>query len=384
MAGFEQGFALIVGIASYPNVKPLPPTVVKDARDITAMLQRPDRAGYPADHVKLLLNEQATKQGVLDGLKWLADNARDDATATFYFSGHGANLPDGPNKGNYLVTYDTVLTGKPNYVKPDTILSSDELTAALNAIKTQKVITLLDACHSGGTGATKDLLGPEEPVLKSLDASAYEQLKQGSGRIIFASSKTDEVSFVMPGAANSLFTECMLEALDGRAKTEGDGTIRIFDVVSYVFTNVSQRQPKQHPIFKVNDLDANFPMALYRGGEKSLGVGVATAPTTVADLHALVPNVKPMLNTSSEVALRDFIAERYTVQQMEVLCANVAAAIEKGTGKRAVLDLDTVGATGKGKVLAAQMLVQHLNRRSRLNYLVQVLREEFPDEVPAN
>ena len=41
-------------------------------------------------------------------------------------------------------------------------------------------------------------------------------------------------------------------------------------------------------------------------------------------------------------------------------------------------------ATGKGKVLAAQMLVQHLNRRSRLDYLVQVLREEFPDEVPAN
>jgi hypothetical protein len=382
MAGFEQGYALIVGIANYPNVRPLPPTVVKDARDIAAMLQRPDRAGYPADHVKLLLNEQATKQGVLDGLKWLADHAKGDATATFYFSGHGANLPDGPNKGNYLVTYDTVLTGKPNYVNPATILSSDELTAALNAIQTQKVITLLDACHSGGTGATKDALGLEEPALKSLDASAYDQLKQGSGRIIFASSKTDEVSFVMPGAANSLFTECMLEALDGKAKTDGDGTIRIFDVVSYVFTNVSQRQPKQHPIFKVNDLDANFPMALYRGGEKALAIGAA--PTTVADLRALVPNVKPMLNTSSEVALRDFIAERFTVQQMEVLCANIAAAIETGTGKRTVLDLDTVGATGKGKVLAAQMLVQHLNRRSRLDYLVQVLREEFPDEVPAN
>jgi hypothetical protein len=382
MLGFEQGYALIVGIANYPNVSPLPPTVLKDARDIAAMLQRPDRAGYPSDQVKLLLNEQATKQGVLDGLKWLADSAKGDATATFYFSGHGANLPDGPNKGNYLVTYDTVLTGKPNYVKHNTILSSNELTAALNAIQTQKMITLLDACHSGGTGATKDGLGVEEPALKTLDASAYEQLKQGSGRIIFASSKTDEVSFVMPGAANSLFTECMLEALDGKAKTDGDGTIRIFDVVSYVFTNVSQRQPKQHPIFKVNDLDANFPMALYRGGEKALAIG--TASTTAADLRALVPNVKPMLDVTNEVALRDFLAERFVPDELETLCTDVAKEITNGTGKPTRLSLATFGAHNKGLELAAQLMVQYLNRRSQLPYLVKVLHTKFPSEVPAS
>ncbi len=388
MADFDQGYALVIGVANYPHVRPLPESVLNDARAIGAVLQDPNRAGYPKGQVRLLLDKEATRQGILNGLAWLANNAGQDATAVVYFSGHGGRITSGENAGNYLIPYDTRL----NAIKT-TAISSAELTAALNQVRTQKLVVLLDACHSGGTGDPKGDLDPaagtlinadvkalDEPdVKRGLDDTTYDQLKQGSGRVIFASSRSEEVSYVLPNAANSLFTQCLLEAINGKAKHEGDGLLRIFDVVSYVFREVPRRHAKQHPIFKVNDLDANFPLALYMGGEKALAAG-PVQPTTAADLIALLPK-RTTLNTSNVVAVRNFIDEHYTLSEMDVLCADVAAVIEERTGQRVRLSLDVVGATGKPQRLAAQAIAEYLNRRSWLPYLVEVLRREFPDEV---
>lgn len=394
MAHFDQGYALVIGVANYPHVRPLPESVLNDARAISAILQDPTRAGYPRDHVRLLLDKEATRQGILNGLAWLANNAGKDATAVVYFSGHGGRITSGEHAGNYLIPYDTRL----NAIET-TAISSTEFTAALNKIQTQKLVVLLDACHSGGTGDPKDAglageaLDPnagllinmdakavDEPAVKrGLDDAAYDQLKQGSGRVIFASSKSEEVSYVLPNAQNSLFTQCLLEALNGKAKHEGDGLLRIFDVVSYVFQEVPRRHAKQHPIFKVNDLDANFPLALYLGGEKTLA-GAPVQPTTAADLIALLPK-RTMLNTSNIVAVRNFIDEHYTLDEMEVLCADVAAIIEERTGQSPRLSLSIVGAAGKPQKLAAQAIAEYLNRRGWLPYLVEVLRRDFPDQV---
>lgn len=387
MAHFDQGYALVIGVANYPNVRPLPESVLNDARAVSAILRDPARAGYPSNQVKLLLDKEATRQGILNGLAWLANNAGKDATAVVYFSGHGGRITSGEHAGNYLIPYDTRL----NAIKT-TAISSAEFTAALNKIQTQKLVVLLDACHSGGTGDPKDLdpdtgalinadvKAMDEPVVKrGLDDAAYDQLKQGSGRVIFASSKSEEVSYVLPNAQNSLFTQCLLEAIDGKAKHEGDGLLRIFDVVSYVFQEVPKRHTKQHPIFKVNDLDANFPLALYKGGEKSLA-GAPIQPTMAADLIALLPK-RTTLNTSNIVAIRNFIDEHYTPEEMEVLCADVAAAIEARTGQPARLSLSIVGAAGKPQKLAAQAIAEYLNRRGWLPDLVEVLRRDFPDQV---
>ncbi len=393
MAYFDQGYALVIGVANYPHVRPLPESVLNDARAISAILQDPLRAGYPNGRVKLLLDKEATRGGILNGLAWLANNAGRDATAVVYFSGHGGRVTGGEHAGNYLIPYDTRLDA----IKT-TAISSAEFTAALNKIQTQKLVVLLDACHSGGTGDPKDVglagdLDPnagvlinadiktmDEPTVKrGLDDAAYDQLKQGSGRVIFASSKSEEVSYVLPNARNSLFTQCLLEAIDGKAKHEGDGLLRIFDVVSYVFQEVPKRHTKQHPIFKVNDLDANFPLALYRGGEKTL-VGGTVQPTTAADLIALLPR-RTMLNASNIVAIRNFIDEHYTPDEMEVLCADIAAMVETRTGQPVRLSLSVVGAAGKPQKLAAQAIAEYLNRRGWLPDLVEVLRRDFPDQV---
>jgi hypothetical protein len=73
---------------------------------------------------------------------------------------------------------------------------------------------------------------------------------------------------VLPGAANSLFTQHLLAGLrDGIASD--DGLIRIFDLFEYLQPRVTVDQPNQHPIFKA-ELEENFPIALYLGGQKGV------------------------------------------------------------------------------------------------------------------
>ena len=365
MPNFTQGYALVVGIANYPNVRPLPETVLKDARDVAALLEQPDRAGYPQDHVKLILDKDATKKTLLDGLAWLASSAGNDATAVFYYSGHGGRIEDGADAGNYLIPIDTRLDA----LKASAI-SSDELTDALRAIHSGRLVVLLDACHSGGTGDAKDITpvgletAPNALVLKGgIDQAVYDKLTQGTGRAIFASSKTSEVSFVLPGAKNSLFTQTLLEALNGKARQRGDGLLRLFDVVEYVWEEVPKRYAQQHPIFKAQDLDASFPIAMYLGGQKSLTPDAALAP--------LETSVDP-------AALRDFIDAHKSLEDLELLCSDVRSEMQKDKID-IPFDLDTVQRGGKR--ITIQRLIEYLSRRGKLAYLVRLVRKEFPGEI---
>ncbi len=68
------------------------------------------------------------------------------------------------------------------------------------------------------------------------------------------------------GAAHSLFTAHLLAGLQGEANGAG-GVIRIFDLFDYVQQKVVAARKDQHPIFKA-EIEENFPVALYQGGQK--------------------------------------------------------------------------------------------------------------------
>jgi hypothetical protein len=145
-----------------------------------------------------------------------------------------------------------------------TAISGQQLTTALRAIRARKLVVIFDCCHAGGLGQPKDA---DTPVLKAgLPDSYYDQLQTGTGRVIMASSRGSELSYIMQGARNSLFTEHLLNALRGGAPGS-DGLIRIFSVFEYVQPRVTP-VAAQHPVFKA-DVESNFPIALRLGGEKA-------------------------------------------------------------------------------------------------------------------
>jgi hypothetical protein len=274
---FVGGHAVVVGVAGYPNVSPLPATVLDDARDLRGRLTDPATCGYPAEQVALLLDRQATCDGIRAALAKLAQAAGPDDTAVVFFSGHGARVSDLRGLGDleglagrdlrglgnlegllgreYLLPYDVDL-----FDLPRTAISGDEMTALLRQIRAGRLLVLFDSCHSGAAGEPKAAV----PMLKAgLSEDYYAGLAQGKGRVVIASCRADEVSWVLPGMRNSLFTHHLLEAFGGAARTLGDGYVRVFDVFRHVAERVPRRA-SQHPIFKAAGMEEDFPIALMR------------------------------------------------------------------------------------------------------------------------
>jgi metacaspase-1 len=300
-AGFPTGHALVVGIAGYPKVNSLPTAVINDAREVAGVLMSAVHCGYDPKNVSLLLDSEATLAALRRELAALASRAKPDDTVVIFFSGHGARLGDPADSESALVPFDY----DPAKVTA-TVLLEAELSAALARIAAQRLVVLIDACHSGGAGSFK---GAADIQFHDLGFSekSLDRLAQGTGRVLIASSRASETSLVLEGATNSLFTEHLIEALRGGARTQGDGVIRIFEVFNHVAEKVRAAAPgRQHPIFKASDLEDNFAVALDRGGTKS---AMATArlddsPDSLRRLEDILADLYPAGPQDQEIWAR--------------------------------------------------------------------------------
>ena len=258
MALFQQGQALLIGIADYKHIAALPDAVTQDVHGIYQLLIDPLRCGYPFPNVQTLLDAQATKSAILAAFDSLAGRCDQDSTAFIYFSGHGASVDSGVEAGQYLLPVDVEV--ELGDVVASTAISHDEFTACLDKIPARRVVVFFDCCHAGGIGTLKSGQGM---ALKNIPDDYYLALSQGEGRAIFASSRADEVSRIMPGAGNSLFTQVLMEGLQGQAGNEAKGTVRVMDLHTYISEEVVKRESRQHPVFKSN-LEENFAVARYQ------------------------------------------------------------------------------------------------------------------------
>jgi uncharacterized caspase-like protein len=226
---------LAVGISQYASDE-IPDLTVchADAAAMVAAL-RELAAGNFAELV--LLNDQATKAKIQDGVAWLAQNAGPGDQAVFYYSGHGASFPDDngdeqDGQEEFLCPYDCgVSAGIGTFIRDDEI---KQWLAAVSA-KTDRVLCIFDSCHSGsglsapGTGTLVKELRPEvvaklmgvpwpPPTPKSSGgdqppAAAPTAAANVPNQILLAGCQDYEQSFILPGAANSLFTTALIETL---------------------------------------------------------------------------------------------------------------------------------------------------------------------------
>ena len=281
---FTKGHAVVIGVANYLNISPLPETVLNDARDVTAVLTSDAHCGYDLRNVCLLLDGDATLASIRDALGFVAKSSGPSDTVVIFFSGHGALLSESDGPVSAILPIDC--DGR---TLDSTSLSEAEFSAALLRISARRLVVLIDACHSGGTGSFK---AQESTKLQALRFSekSLDRLAQGTGRVLMASSRASETSLVLRGARNSVFTQHLLEALRGQGRTSGDGLIRVFDIFNHVSEMVKRTVPgRQHPIFKASDLEDNFPVALDGGGMKS--IVSSTASEATLDIQKRLENV---------------------------------------------------------------------------------------------
>ena len=279
MVAMNQAQALVVGIAAYQQIHPLPTMVRSDADAIRAVLVDPLLCGYPPENVQVLLDGEATLAGLRSALANLAQRSTATGTVLIYLSCHGGRIETGAEAGDYLLPVDVGYDTAARNIVASTALSGEELTQALRSIPARRLVVVFDCCHAGGIGEPKD--GAEPGFKLGLPEGYYNQLKTGRGRVILASSRDTELSWILPGAVNSLFTQYLVAGLRGGANGAG-GVIRIFDLFDYVQPRVTADQAQQHPIFKA-ELEENFAIALYQGGKSPTSLPPELSPTVLPD-----------------------------------------------------------------------------------------------------
>jgi hypothetical protein len=147
-------YALIVGINNYksPTIPPLK-GCVNDIRVIDEFLRKRLTNNEDKLYIKKLINDEATRQAIIDGFREHLCQAKSNDVALFYFSGHGSQecvaqefghlKPDLLNET--LVCWDS---------RTDDIWDlADKEIAKLIAEVSQNhphIVIVLDCCHSGG------------------------------------------------------------------------------------------------------------------------------------------------------------------------------------------------------------------------------------------
>lgn len=299
---FATGYAVVIGVANYSNVRPpLPEAVQNDARDVATILTSDAYCGYEPRNVHVLLDDDATLARIRAALDSVSQASGPNDSVVIFFSGHGALLggPSDPESALLPVECDARRLDS-------TSLSETEFSSALRRISAQRLLVLIDACHSGGAGSFKSREAGESLALGYSEKS-LANLAQGSGRVLIASSRASETSLVLRNARNSVFTSQLLDALRGRARTSGDGVIRVFEIFNHVSQMVKRAVPgRQHPIFKASDLEDNFPVALDRGGSKSDASAAVSrvVPEVWSQLGNLMPDLYPSGPMDQEIWAR--------------------------------------------------------------------------------
>lgn len=301
LGDFASGYAVVIGIANYRNVMPLPSAVLNDARDVASVLKSTDYCGYKPRNVHLVLDGDATLDRIRTALASVAEISGRDDTVVVFFSGHGARLGNPADPESALLPVDC--NGE---ALGATSLSEAEFSSALRRFAVQRLLVLIDACHAGGASSFKGSGAAGLPDIGYSEKS-LGRLAEGTGRVLIASSRPSEKSWVLPNARNSVFTSHLLDAFRGRGRTSGDGVIRVFELFNHVSEMVKRDVPgRQHPVFKANDLEDNFPVALDRGGSKAGSPEVVSGarPEAWRQLEDLMPNLYPAGPADQEIWVR--------------------------------------------------------------------------------
>ncbi len=243
----ETKIALVVGNAAYKDIPSLKNSV-NDAKDMSAALKR---LGW-----RVIEAFDADRRSMLKSVGSFKDALRGspDATALFYYAGHGVQL----DSKNYLLPINELFEG-PEDVKYSA-LSLDEVINAYSEGKALKCVTILDACRENpfdkaktrNIGTTRGL-----SVIPAVEV-------QGGSATIFATAAGD---VAQDGTGrNGIFTAALLKQIEtGQSLNE-------------IFTNVSKEvklvtSGKQNPFINSSGLIAD----IYIGAKKAPVVTTAAS-----------------------------------------------------------------------------------------------------------
>ncbi|QCG93085.1 DUF4384 domain-containing protein (plasmid) [Azospirillum sp. TSA2s] len=171
-------------LAMGSNVKPL----TKSNQDAAMFVDGFRRLfSVPSSNIRVYNNVYRAQ--FKEGMEWLRERAGPKDFVVVYYSGHGAQIPDDDGDeadglDEVFVTYDVEGKARPS---ADDLVRDDEYAAWVNGLQTNQVLSVIDACHSGGLtrGVGEVVMGanPKFYVVPNLGPQAAP-VAQGNGAVM--------------------------------------------------------------------------------------------------------------------------------------------------------------------------------------------------------
>jgi hypothetical protein len=297
--------ALVIGINHYQHASPLS-YAVNDAEAVAALLK--SDLDFPAENITLLLEQDATKQRIMDSfLGFASDEVEPNERILVFFAGHGCTRSGNRGETGFLVPHDG------NKQNLSTLIRWDDFTRGAEHIAAKHMLFIMDACY-GGLAITRLLAPGSVRYLKDL-LNRYTRQALAAGK---ADQEVADGGGPIPG--HSVFTGHLLEALAGKA-ADKDGVLTANGLMTYVCQKVgadSHSRQTPHYGFLDGDGDFIFKAPLLETLEENDQVNIDTLitlpsadviPNKGALQEKIVTTKRLLSDDTAVIELHDFIVQ---------------------------------------------------------------------------
>lgn len=244
-------YVIAIGVSKYQDASQNLSYAAKDAQDFTEVMNKNQQYGQVFH--RTLLNEQVTKEAVMELKNFLKQATVDDQVVVF-MAGHGL----------LNASFDYIFgTHDIDFLNPNAKgLSYTDIESLLEGTKARRKVLFMDTCHSGeldkedveeraeertmveevefravgkGVSYKKDGEGIGLENVNKLVNSMFADVRSGTGATVIAAAAGVEVAREGMGRKNGLFTYCMITGLSEEyADQDADNTIMLSELRSYV------------------------------------------------------------------------------------------------------------------------------------------------------
>ncbi|ONG44601.1 hypothetical protein BKE38_28015 [Pseudoroseomonas deserti] len=237
---------LAVGVNDYGDASRNLRYAVPDARTVVEALRTGSAGLFEGVDTTLLLDAEASREGVLKALADAARRVRPQDTFVFYVAGHGVRVED---NGRFLFLPADVGAPRSMAEAARRSIDDDALIAALARIRARDGFLLIDTCYAG------------QIALDSLSALGNE-----TGRFLLAAASSVQEALDSYDDRNGVFAYALREGLQGRAARDQEGRVSALALGEYVSRRVpelaAEKRHRQNAVFRTATRDLrSFPMA---------------------------------------------------------------------------------------------------------------------------
>ncbi len=240
-------YVLSIGINDYPDKRLKLDCAAPDAQSLRKAFLTNSSKLFRGVEVKFLLNGQATRASLLEGLEWLSSSVKPGDMAVVFYAGHGDCKIEGQF---YLVPVDANLRDLSH-----TAISGEALKKAIGELPCTTML-LLDACYAGSFDGTKR----KKRSLPAESDAVLRQLVYDAGLVVMCGASKEQEAAEEDG--HGFFTQSLVEGLQGKADYNKDGVVELYELQLYVHGRVRELSAQeQEPTVSIPSVVKSFALS---------------------------------------------------------------------------------------------------------------------------